>query len=81
MVTVAQLIEKLSSLPQDHIVFMASDEAGNSIRAFSGDVSSGSYSGEPYNADFISKNDYEENYETSPEDYEGYEENGIILWP
>jgi hypothetical protein len=79
MVTVAQLIKQLSSLPQEHVVLLSSDEEGNSFHLFSGDITPGMYSKDDYYIEFNTEADKDElldEYETTP-----FAENSVLLWP
>ena len=67
MITVAQLIEKLSHCGQGHIVLLASDQEGNYFRGFSGDINAVLHDGgEVY---------FHDDFEV------GDETNAIVLWP
>jgi hypothetical protein len=80
MVTVAQLIEQLSTLPQDHVVLLSSDVMGNQKHLFSGDIDKGMYSKEDSYIKFntaIDKNELFDDYG----DRVPFTENSIVLWP
>lgn len=71
--TVAEFIEKLKELPQDHQVIMSKDGEGNSYSPFS-DFGLGMYIPDStWSGDFYGSVDAEE--------IDGYEENAICLWP
>jgi len=80
MVTVAQLIEKLSSLPQDHVVLLSSDEEGNSFHLFSGDIDKGMYEDEESSIQFHSHVDKDDLFDAWGDPIP-FIENSVVLWP
>lgn len=84
--TVKDLIEQLQELPQDLIVGMASDEEGNEIHEWSGDISFAVYDEAAYSPDnfvrSIFDND-EEGYQLEETERQVDEAaaTAIIIWP
>lgn len=75
--TVKELVEQLQTFPQDHKVFVSSDEEGNQFSALSEAV-------ESY---FVDEGSRYENYSVHPEDakdpdlHEEEPGKAVILWP